>query len=377
MQLTAVLPLSVSVLLLLPARGVAQTSATLDAGVTRVSYADGAGTTGLSVSPAFQLVRPWQSVAVGGSWSRFDGGIWSIQGHAIGSAYLPPIRGLRPEIELLGSGTHHQDGGGSAEADASFRVHLLRPALGGWVGALAGRAYDGSSWGGRFTGEAGMWARVGPGVVTFTLSASRVGAELDYGEAETAYRVERGSLELVAYGGLRQWLRPEAGGTGWAGATAAFWFGDRVALTLAGGGYPANYGQGLPEGSFGAVGIRVATGRVNRSRRVFEPLDLLIPPVITPDSPAFEYRRAGSNQVTFSLRNVLAERVEVMGDFTSWKPVPLSKSPDGAWTVTMPVLPGLHRLNLRTDGGAWLAPPGLTAVTDEFGGPTGVIVVEQ
>jgi len=31
---------------------------------------------------------------------------------------------------------------------------------------------------------------------------------------------------------------------------------------------------------------------------------------------------------------------------------------------------------LRIDGGAWIVPPGLLSMVDEFGGPVGLLVVE-
>jgi hypothetical protein len=33
-------------------------------------------------------------------------------------------------------------------------------------------------------------------------------------------------------------------------------------------------------------------------------------------------------------------------------------------------------MNVRVDGGGWLAPPGLTTVVDEFGGVVGILVIE-
>lgn len=374
-QLNAITRLLFASALLVPAIASAQASATLDASATRISYADGDGTTGISVSPGFQIIRPWRSLAASGSWSHFDGGIWSIQGHVAGSTYLPPVRGLRPEVELVAGGTRHQDGGGSGEVDGAVRLHWLRNSVGVWGGLVGGPAYNGDDWSGRLTGEAGVWTRVGPGVMTFTLSASRIGSQLGYGEAESAFRMSRGSLELVAYGGLRHWLRPDASGSGWAGATAAWWMNERIAVTFAGGAYPANYAQGLPDGNFGALGIRLATGRLSRTRRVYEPIDLLIPPV-APGAPAFEFRRAGADSLLLTLRGVNAESVELMGDFTAWEAVSLTRGEGNTWSVALPVPPGLHRLNLRTDRGPWGAPPGMTAVTDEFGGPTGVMVVD-
>jgi hypothetical protein len=32
---------------------------------------------------------------------------------------------------------------------------------------------------------------------------------------------------------------------------------------------------------------------------------------------------------------------------------------------------------VRTDAGAWVVPPGLTAVADEFGGSVGILVVQR
>jgi hypothetical protein len=39
------------------------------------------------------------------------------------------------------------------------------------------------------------------------------------------------------------------------------------------------------------------------------------------------------------------------------------------------IAPGVHRVNIRVDGGAWRPPPGLSVVRDEFGGEVGLLVV--
>jgi hypothetical protein len=41
----------------------------------------------------------------------------------------------------------------------------------------------------------------------------------------------------------------------------------------------------------------------------------------------------------------------------------------------LPIAPGRYQTNARVDGGPWVAPPGLVAVHDEFGGVFGVLVV--
>ena len=58
-----------------------------------------------------------------------------------------------------------------------------------------------------------------------------------------------------------------------------------------------------------------------------------------------------------------------------WRPVRLDPDGHGNWRVHLPVEPGLHRINVRYDGGAWRVPPGTRAVPDEFGVLTGEIVV--
>ena len=63
-----------------------------------------------------------------------------------------------------------------------------------------------------------------------------------------------------------------------------------------------------------------------------------------------------------------------MGDFTDWEPVALRRA-DGRWTLELALAPGVHRLNVRVDGGEWRVPPSLTGVDDGFGGRVGLLVV--
>ena len=71
-----------------------------------------------------------------------------------------------------------------------------------------------------------------------------------------------------------------------------------------------------------------------------------------------------------------ATRVELAGDFTDWQPVSLLPEGDGGWRAVLPIRPGLHRLAVRIDGGAWQAPPGARAVPNEFGGEVAEVVVD-
>jgi hypothetical protein len=68
-------------------------------------------------------------------------------------------------------------------------------------------------------------------------------------------------------------------------------------------------------------------------------------------------------------------RAEIAGDFTDWKPVALERLRAGWWYQVLHVPPGVHRVQLRLDGGAWQSPPGLPRADDGPGGPSGTLVV--
>jgi len=71
-----------------------------------------------------------------------------------------------------------------------------------------------------------------------------------------------------------------------------------------------------------------------------------------------------------------ASRVELTGDFTDWAPIPLTAAGGGWWGSELPIAPGLHQVQVRIDGGAWLAPPGLPTTQGDFAGTAGVLLVE-
>lgn len=118
-------------------------------------------------------------------------------------------------------------------------------------------------------------------------------------------------------------------------------------------------------GRFSTLGLRFAYA----SRTTFAPTST--------DAAArvFTVAPVDSSSYVFSLRAPDAERVELSGEFTGWKPVALVRSAGGLWVVRLAVAPGAYRVNVRIDGGRWQAPPGTTPVADDFGGSAGLVVV--
>ena len=71
-----------------------------------------------------------------------------------------------------------------------------------------------------------------------------------------------------------------------------------------------------------------------------------------------------------------ARKVELMGDFTDWQPIEMKRVGVDRWEVRVPLRAGAHRLNIRIDDGEWGVPPGVTAITDDFSGVVGVLIVQ-
>lgn len=70
-----------------------------------------------------------------------------------------------------------------------------------------------------------------------------------------------------------------------------------------------------------------------------------------------------------------AESVELMGDATEWAITRMQRSTNGRWRAELKLAPGMHRITVRADGGAWIAPPGLPVGNDDYGSPVGMISV--
>jgi hypothetical protein len=87
-------------------------------------------------------------------------------------------------------------------------------------------------------------------------------------------------------------------------------------------------------------------------------------------------RREGEGLCRVVVRAPGARLVELQGDPTLWEPVALRPMSGERWEAELPMGPGVHRIGLRIDGGAWMPPPGLPTAPDGFGGSIGVAVIE-
>jgi hypothetical protein len=90
---------------------------------------------------------------------------------------------------------------------------------------------------------------------------------------------------------------------------------------------------------------------------------------------AFRVVPLSDGVVTLAVRSATARLVEVTGDFVQWRPVRMQRVAADWWELRLPISPGVHRINVRVDGGQWKAPPGLPRQRDEFGGDAGLFTI--
>ena len=365
---------AVALCFVLPVASEAQVSAALDAGASQAVYGDGSGVSVLTLSPQLMLRGRRAHLLLDGGFAQFTGDGWSLQGEARGSVFTPAAAGLQLEFMGDADGTTHQDRSRSGSFSGGARLHWAGSHAGGWVGGGVGRTSNGARWLTATRGEAAAWVSVPAGTITIAATPTFIGDSLRFVDGEVVANAARGPLELTLFGGVRHWTRPAgASSAAWGGASAAWWLHPGVALVAAGGGYPADYGEGLPRGRYLSLGVRISTGRAGIRNTRAETLDRLLPPLAPPVAEDFRFSTR-RRETTLAVRAPKAASVELMGDFTNWTPVVMTQEGGGWWRWRGTLTSGVHRLNVRVSGGAWGVPRGVTQLTDEFGGVVGLIV---
>jgi hypothetical protein len=153
----------------------------------------------------------------------------------------------------------------------------------------------------------------------------------------------------------------------WAMGVATVRLGGPVSLVGYAGAQPPDPTRGTLGAAYSSIGLRVALG---------ESAVTHVPAVTSSVSHGTSVSGAagdGRRMISISLDSVRS--VEIMGDFTEWLPVTMTRSTTGKWQVRVPLEQGSHRVEVRADSGAWVPAPGLPVAADEFGGRVGILVV--
>jgi Glycogen recognition site of AMP-activated protein kinase len=368
-----------------PAPAFAQLTTAIEGIGSRITYDGGDGLSALLIRPEVEWSTPSASIAANGGFAQFASGGWTLQGAVAASSFTPFSSRLGGELAGDAIGSTHQDGTTAGGVLGRGRLHWMATQGGVWIGGALGQAWNGIQWQADRKVDVGVWLRMPAVTLVAAATPTWLGEDLRFFDAELTAGLVRERVELTASGGIRHWSQPVgAAGSTWGGASAALWFSPHLALVAAGGSYPTDYGQGLLSGTYLSLGLRLASrpsGRVTPAR-----VDARMPAPGTGPGPVgtrppavvvstFELQRGGGGQQTFVLRAPGAQRIDLMGDFTEWQTVPLTRAGDGTWRVTLDVSPGPHRMNLRVDGGQWGVPPGFPAITDEFGGMVAILQI--
>jgi hypothetical protein len=339
---------------------------TIDAGMSRLRIADSIDATALSVSPALRLYTPTGSLAAYGSFARLAGA-WSNSGSVRGALRTPVRKRLSGELEANAGGSWHGDGARTGQYLGSARLHMSRASAGAWAGAGLGRTWDGA-WRNVLQGEVGGWLVRSGTAVSASITPTSVDDTIQFADASFTLQRQAGQWDTFASVSGRAGEVPPglpSNRSVWGTVGAVYWMTPMLGAMASAGTYPVDFTQGFPGGRYVSLSIRL------------RPRPTAIAALAGRSDGMLEVQRvsAATRRVRVFARD--ARTVEIMGDFTRWNAVKLVAEGNGWWSAVLPLSAGAHEVNVRIDGGGWRVPPGLAAMRDEFGGSTGLLVVDR
>lgn len=409
--------------LLVPHAGglAAQFASKIEAGQYTIS--DGAlPSSALRVAPSIQFEFPNVTLKMRGAAFLSEQQLQLADGIVSGTFTSPTVYGVR--AEMIGNASRAMDDRslGNDQVDVQTRVHVLFHEHGGaWFGGGVARPWRVGVVSSADITDAGAWTKFGSaaaklGIATMTatftnFSFTKVASVNDTGSAslscasgglaasadasglsalfsetpapggcerqsrfrdlEGSVHWDLGAVELAAQSGYRFGdsydVTPDS--RRWASASATVWLNDRIAFIGGGGRQPALPLRGIPARSYGMAGIELAYWPISKSGV----------PVALPRAPlvrSFEIHPAASGMQKLVIHVSGVETVDVMGDFSDWSPLTLFRRGRDLWELSVPLSPGMHQINVRVDGGSWVAPPGMPTMRDNFNGDVGMLVVQ-
>jgi len=414
--------LAISAVLLTPQFAVAQVASRLEAGAF-ITDASGQAAVPVSiwrVAPAAGFRGSHGSVSASGSaWLQNQN--WQlVDGNIGGTLVAPTVYGVR--AELIGNASRAFDDRslGSDQLDVQTRINVqFNKKSGAWLGGGVARPWRVMVVSAVDLLSGGAWVDVGTATITTNVTSfgfTKI-AESDNGGvglcpttaslgsigsigsigigaaaspmAETAPLVSAGNcmhrstvtdatvagrwnldrFELAGEAGHRMGRADDVmhDSRNWASGTVTMWVAPRAAIVAGGGRQPSSPARGIPSRTFGTLGMVISYLTPTRSSVPVTSVTAMV--------RAFSASPAGDGMQKFTVRVGGVESVEVAGDFSDWGALTMVRRGRDLWELSVPISSGVHQVNIRTDGGRWVAPPGLPSMKDMFNGEVGVLII--
>jgi hypothetical protein len=307
-----------------------------------------------------------------GALSRFASGHLTSYVDASAALALDSTILIRPTVEVTGgtgayrSRVSAQYVNGGVRMGRADAVVAGATELGWWATAGMGEAGTTNQYETRYAtlGTSAQWRALTTALSTDLIHAAT--ATYTDVATHTAVQSEIGiQIELTA--GLR--FGTNVGDRRrWADVAGVFPLLLRSALVVSVGTVPSDAERGAVGARYASVALRLTFGgfRSRASPKLLSAENIAGTVVSEPQTD-------GSRTLTLTFPN--AHTVDIMGDFTSWKSVAMTRASTGMWVGRVVLTPGSHRVNVSVDGGPWRAPPDLPVAPDDFGGSVGVLVI--
>lgn len=354
----------------------------VDAGISYVEY-DGflpSGAASLAPSIRWDHPRGRGFVSARGTYLRFESGNRSLDFSARGSFFMPLARRWRGELSAGIGASDYASIARFRHGIVDGRIHLMDRDRGGWFSTSFGRSSFGDGPRPVAVFALGVWLLRNDASIFASFDRSFVG-DTAYSDLRSSARLQRGGVQFDGTLGARVFSNGAGQGVYGEGSVLVP-LGRSTAFIVAAGRYPTDVITGSIAGRYVSAGFRLGKlgarpARPERPQPAIPPHSSGANGSAVPGEPRLEIGNRGEEPVRLTLYAPGAGAVEISGDFTDWQPVQLQRSPTNrdAWEGSFRIARGVHRINVRRDGGAWMAPAGTTRGADDFGGEVGVFLL--
>lgn len=287
---------------------------------------------------------------------------------------------LRTDVGAAGSTFSLRSAGRGGNGSFFARQHYIEDAWGAWGGVAGGLTSRDGRRSATYAADVGGWMRWR--FLFGSASYARLSSEDlpllfaaggTIGPYTTSYEFEdvqgvltarRGPHELSASWTTRRAVAGTDDGAVAVAASGTLQLTDRFAFLASAGRQLSDPMRGLPQADIVTAAVRLSFGP--KPLPVMERATLAEARVLA--------RAGGGGELVVRIAASDTMVVEVAGDFSEWRPLPLVREGDD-WVARIVLPPGKYRLGVRANLGPWRAPRNVARVRDDFGGESGLIVI--